>query len=92
MSADSSRRSGSAGSGSRSRKTPEGGGSAAAATRPEPPDTPSEDLPQDPGIPGWKTPEQLPPQDEPEVERVPDSGMPDVDDEGQMAPTPSEDG
>jgi hypothetical protein len=44
------------------------------------------DIPQDPGIPGWKTPEQLPPQDEPQVERVPDSDMPDVDDEGQMAP------
>lgn len=40
---------------------------------------------QDPGIPGWKTPEQLPPQDEPEVERVPESEQPDVDDEGQMA-------
>jgi hypothetical protein len=43
-------------------------------------------VPQDPGIPGEKTPEELPPQDEPEVERVPDSGLPDVDDEGAMAP------
>ena len=39
---------------------------------------------QDPGIPGWKTPEQLPPQDEPEIEDVPDSEHPDVDDEGHM--------
>jgi hypothetical protein len=42
------------------------------------------DLPQDPGIPGVKTPEQLPPQDEPEIENVPDSDQPDVDDEGHM--------
>ena len=57
------------------------------------PETPREDLPQDPGIPGWKTPEQLPPVDTPEVERVPDSGAPDVDDEGRMAPrTPGDDG
>jgi len=51
-------------------------------------DRDTEDIPQDPGIPGWKTPAQLPPQDEPEVERVPDSEQPDVDDEGQMAPSP----
>jgi hypothetical protein len=55
------------------------------------------DLPQDPGIPGTKVPEELPAerdegsapgpvQDEPEVEEVPDSDMPDVDDEGHMAP------
>jgi hypothetical protein len=31
-------------------------------------------------------PEELPPQDEPEVERVPESEQPDVDDEGHMAP------
>ena len=31
---------------------------------------PDPDLPQDPGIPGEKTPEELPPQDEPEVARV----------------------
>jgi hypothetical protein len=44
------------------------------------------DLPQDPGIPGRKVPEELPPEEEPEVERVPDSDMPDYDEEGQMAP------
>jgi hypothetical protein len=47
---------------------------------------PDPDLPQDPGIPGQKSPEELPPADEPEVERVPDSEQPDVDDEGAMAP------
>jgi hypothetical protein len=47
---------------------------------------PDPDLPQDPGIPGQKSPEELPPEDEPEVERVPDSEQPDVDDEGAMAP------
>ena len=47
-------------------------------------DLPDPDLPQDPGIPGVKTPEQLPPQDEPEIENVPDSDQPDVDDEGHM--------
>ena len=47
---------------------------------------PDPDLPQDPGIPGRKSPEELPPEDEPEVERVPDSEQPDVDDEGAMAP------
>jgi hypothetical protein len=51
-------------------------------------DWPDPDLPQDPGIPGRKTPEQLPPQDEPEVEDVPDSDQPDVDDEGRMTPPP----
>jgi hypothetical protein len=51
---------------------------------------PDPDLPQDPGIPGTKAPEELPPQDEPEVERVPDSDQPDVDDEGQMAPDESQ--
>jgi hypothetical protein len=44
-------------------------------------------LPQDPGIPGQKVPEELPPQDEPEVERVPDSDMPDYDEEGHRAPS-----
>ena len=29
------------------------------------------DIPQDPGIPGPKTPEQLPPEDEPDVETCP---------------------
>ena len=48
---------------------------------------PDPDLPQDPGIPGLKTPEQVPPDDdEPEVEEVPDSGEPDADQEGHMAP------
>ena len=50
------------------------------------PETPDPDLPQDPGIPGAKVPAELPPQDEPEVERVPDLGEPDVDDGGHMAP------
>lgn len=45
------------------------------------------DLPQDPAIPGTKVPEELPAQDEPEVERVLDSDMPDADDEGHMAPS-----
>ncbi len=43
------------------------------------------DIPQDPGIPGSKLPEQLPPQDEEEVERVADAEQPDVDDEGHMS-------
>jgi hypothetical protein len=47
---------------------------------------PDPDISQDPGIPGTKTPEELPPHDAPEVERVPDTGPPDVDDEGHMAP------
>jgi hypothetical protein len=45
---------------------------------------PDPGLTQDPGIPGVKTPEQLPPQDEPEIEDVPDADQPDVDDEGHM--------
>lgn len=44
-------------------------------------------IPQDPGIPGPKVPEELPPQDEPEVERVPDSDMPDYDEEGSRDPS-----
>ena len=44
------------------------------------------DIPQDPGIPGTKVPEELPPDEEREVERVPDADQPDVDDEGHMAP------
>jgi hypothetical protein len=47
-------------------------------------DWPDPELPQDPGIPGSKAPEQLPPDEEPEVERVPDAEQPDVDDEGHM--------
>lgn len=54
--------------------------SAEGAERPDP------DLPQDPGIPGPKAPEQLPPQEGPDVEGVPDSEQPDADDEGHMAP------
>jgi hypothetical protein len=52
---------------------------------------PDPELPQDPGVPGTKVPEELPPQDEPEVERVPDYGPPDVDDEGHMAPSTERD-
>jgi hypothetical protein len=44
------------------------------------------DLPQDPGIPGPKAPEELPAQEEPEVEQVPDSDMPDYDEEGSREP------
>ena len=44
----------------------------------------------DPGIPGPRTPEQLPPEEEPAPERVPESEHPDVDDEGHMAPDESE--
>ena len=51
--------------------------------KPAPPDP---DIRQDPGIPGTKLPEQIPPHDSPKVERVPDTGPPDVDDEGHMAP------
>jgi hypothetical protein len=47
---------------------------------------PDPELPQDPGIPGSKTPEQLPPDDSPEVDEVPDAEQPDADDEGHMAP------
>jgi hypothetical protein len=50
---------------------------------------PDPELPQDPGIPGSKAPEQLPPEDEPEVEDVPDAEQPDVDDEGHLAPISS---
>ena len=51
------------------------------------PELPDPDLPQDPGIPGSKSPEQLPPQDDPEVDQVSDAEQPDVDDEGTMAPS-----
>ena len=53
---------------------------------------PDPEIPQEPGIPGSKAPEQTPPQDDPEVERVPDEGLPDVDGEGQMAPKRTGDG
>jgi len=44
------------------------------------------DIPQDPGIPGPKTPEQLPPEDESDVELVPDAEQPDANVDGHMAP------
>lgn len=47
---------------------------------------PDPDLPQDPGIPGTKSPEQLPPDEAPDVADVPDAEQPDVDDEGHQAP------
>jgi hypothetical protein len=50
---------------------------------------PDSEIPQDPGIPGVKTPEQLPPDDEPEVEHVPDPEQPDTDDEGHLDPPAS---
>jgi hypothetical protein len=53
---------------------------------PNEPEWPDPDLPQDPGIPGSKTPEQLPREDRPEVDEVADAQQPDVDDEGHQAP------
>ena len=50
-------------------------------------DLPDPDLPQDPGIPGPNTPEQLPPVEQPDIPYVPDTGPPDADDEGHQAPT-----
>jgi hypothetical protein len=50
---------------------------------------PDPDIPQDPGIPGTKTPDQMPPDEEPDVEDVPDSRQPDADDEGHQAPPES---
>jgi hypothetical protein len=44
------------------------------------------DLPQDPGIPGLKTPAQLPPEQEPKVDGVRDADQPDYDEEGSQAP------
>jgi hypothetical protein len=44
------------------------------------------ELDHDPGIPGTKLPEQLPPQDEPEVVSPPDTSPPESDDEGHQAP------
>jgi hypothetical protein len=49
-------------------------------------DWPDPDIPQDPGIPGSKVPDELPPDDEPDIADVPDAEQPDVDDEGSMAP------
>jgi hypothetical protein len=48
--------------------------------------SPDPDLPQDPGIPGPKTVEQLPEDDEPDVADVPDAEQPDTDDEGHQNP------
>ena len=50
---------------------------------------PDPNISQDPGIPGSKVPEELPPQDEPEVDEVPDLGPPDTDNEGHMKVDPS---
>ena len=47
---------------------------------------PDSNIPQDPGIPGSKATEELPPREKSHIERVPDMGPPDFDDEGQMAP------
>jgi hypothetical protein len=52
----------------------------------EKPVLPDPVIAQDPGIPGTKLPEQVPQRDKPKVERVPDTGPPDVDDEGHLAP------
>jgi hypothetical protein len=51
------------------------------------PERPDPDIPQDPGIPGSKVPEEVAPKPKPRVRRVPDTGLPDSDDEGHMAPT-----
>ena len=50
------------------------------------PERPQADLPQDPGIPGSKVPEEQPPRRRPHVKRVPDAGPSDTDDEGHMTP------
>jgi hypothetical protein len=47
---------------------------------------PDPHIPQDPGIPGSKNPNELPPQKKPHVEEIPDTAHPDADDEGHMAP------
>ena len=44
------------------------------------------EIPQEPGIPGSKTPDELPSKDEPEIEPVPDADQPDYDEEGSRAP------
>jgi hypothetical protein len=55
------------------------------------PETPDPSIPQDPGIPGPRAPDELPPHDGPEVERVPDSEQPDYDEEGQRPQTRPDD-
>jgi hypothetical protein len=52
----------------------------------EPQERPDPDISQDPGIPGPRAPDELPPEDGPDVPRVPDSGEAEVDDEGRMRP------
>jgi len=53
---------------------------------------PDPDLPQDPAIPGSKLPvEQPPDDDEPDVQDVRESGEPEVDREGHMAPPRDDD-
>jgi hypothetical protein len=62
------------------------------------PERPDPEIPQDPGIPGSKEPDELPAEEddgsapgplpsEPEVDDVPDSDMPDYDEEGHIAPS-----
>ena len=48
---------------------------------------PDPNIPQDPGIPGSKVPEELPQQEEPHADEVPDTGPPDTDNEGHMTPS-----
>jgi hypothetical protein len=51
------------------------------------------EIEQDPGIPGTRAPDELPPEEESDPEPVPESDMPDFDDEGHMAPErPSSEG
>ena len=50
------------------------------------PERPDPDLPQEPGIPGLKVPEEVPPKRKPRVRETRDTGPPDSDDEGHMAP------
>ena len=54
------------------------------------PETADPGIPQDPGIPGPRAPDELPPHEGPEIERVPDSEQPDFDEEGQRPQTPPE--
>jgi hypothetical protein len=51
----------------------------------EPPETPDEDIPQDPGIPGHRVPEQVPDESPLTPEPAPEGEEPrpdDLDDEG----------
>lgn len=49
-------------------------------------DSPDERIPQDPGIPGWKVPAEVPDDARDAVEAPPDHGPPDADGEGELAP------